>query len=95
LQYPSVLQFDHIVPLLNNDIIKNIGYRYGKTNAQILLRWGIQKGLSVIPKSTTQSRIRENKKIFDFVLDEDSMSKIDALNCNLRFVNPTWFKFSE
>jgi len=90
---PGLPQHDNVVPLLENELIKNIGFKYGKTTAQILLRWGIQIGLSVIPKSTTQSRIRENKKIFDFELDVDSMQKITSLNKNLRFVKPTWFTF--
>jgi len=92
---PGLPQHDNVVPLLENGLIKNIGFNYGKTAAQVLLRWGIQKGLTVIPKSTTQSRIRENRKIFDFELDEESIQKINALNKNLRFVKPIWFTFRE
>jgi len=90
---PGLPQHDNVVPLLENETIKSIGFKHAKTSAQILLRWGIQRGLSVIPKSTTQSRIRENNRIFDFELDEESMQKIMALNKNRRFVQPTWFTY--
>lgn len=53
--------------------------RAGRTAAQVLLRWGIQKGFVVLPKSTREERIRENAAIFDFALDADAMARLDAL----------------
>ncbi len=57
----------------------------GKTPAQIAIRWHVQHGLVVIPKSQHPERIRENADVFDFVLTDDQMRRIDALNEN-RFV---------
>jgi diketogulonate reductase-like aldo/keto reductase len=53
--------------------------RVGRTPAQVLLRWGIQKGFVVLPKSTREERIQENGAIFDFKLDANAMSRLDAL----------------
>ena len=58
---------------------------YHKTPAQIVLRWGLQKGLVLIPKSVHKERILENMDIFDFALDEEAMQTIDALERNQRF----------
>ena len=57
---------------------------HGKTPAQIILRWHIQNGLVVIPKSVTPARIRENKDIFDFELSDDEMRAIEALDAGTR-----------
>jgi diketogulonate reductase-like aldo/keto reductase len=53
--------------------------RVGRTAAQVLLRWGVQKGLVVLPKSTREARIRENAAIFDFALDAEAMARLDTL----------------
>jgi len=47
--------------------------------AQVLLRWGLQQGLVVLPKSTKPARIAENGALFDFTLDDHAMSELDAL----------------
>jgi diketogulonate reductase-like aldo/keto reductase len=52
----------------------------GRSNAQVLLRWGIQHGLVVLPKSTKEERIRENGAVFDFALDATQMAKLDGLD---------------
>ena len=70
--------------LLDNEIIRSIGEKYGKSNAQVILRWNIDIGVVVIPKSVTPSRIRDNINIFDFKLSAEDIAAIDALNMNKR-----------
>jgi diketogulonate reductase-like aldo/keto reductase len=53
--------------------------RVGRTAAQVLLRWGVQKGFVVLPKPTREARIQENAALFDFTLDADAMARLDAL----------------
>ena len=69
---------------LNNSILAKIGEKYGKTTAQIGLRWCIQKGVAVIPKSTREERIISNSRIFDFELTDIDMQLIDELNEDYR-----------
>eukprot|EP00088_Acartia_fossae_P054792 TRINITY_DN6324_c0_g1_i1.p1 TRINITY_DN6324_c0_g1~~TRINITY_DN6324_c0_g1_i1.p1 ORF type:complete len:320 (+),score=53.58 TRINITY_DN6324_c0_g1_i1:37-996(+) len=59
--------------------------------AQVLLRWGIQRGYSVIPKSVTESRVKENFDVFGFELNDEEMKKINSLERNLRFNDPGVF----
>lgn len=70
--------------LLNDPTLVEIGKKYGKTAAQVTLRWHLQNEVIVIPKSVTPSRIKENAEIFDFELTEEEMKKIDSLNKNER-----------
>jgi len=64
--------------------LKPMADKYGKTIAQLLLRWSIQKGNIVLVKSVTPQRIAENFAIFDFEIDAGDMAKLDSLNENLR-----------
>ena len=66
--------------LLNEKIFEDLGKKYGKSNAQIILRWHIQKGYIIFPKSTNEKHIKENCEIFDFELTEDEMKKIDKMD---------------
>lgn len=70
----------------SDDVILNeIGRKYGKTVAQVILRWDLQLGVITIPKSVTDSRIIENADIFDFELSTEDMEAINGLNQNSRF----------
>ncbi|MBQ2661110.1 MAG: aldo/keto reductase [Clostridia bacterium] len=60
--------------------LKEIGDKYGKTSAQVMLRWHIQRGIVVIPKSTHIERMEENFNVFDFELTEEDMSVITTLD---------------
>ena len=69
---------------LNDPVIGEIAAAHRKSPAQVMLRWGIQQGRSVIPKSTNPARIAENLDVFDFDLTEDQLAAIDALDTGRR-----------
>lgn len=78
--------------LLDNALLQEIGEKYGKTAAQIIIRWHLQNGLVVIPKSVTPERIQSNIDVNDFELTSDEMKKVDALNKDERTgTNPEKF----
>lgn len=80
--------------VLQDETIKAIGEKYGKSIAQTIIRWHLQSDHIVIPKSVTPSRIEENANVFDFELTAEDMATIDALNRNERFgSHPDHFKF--
>lgn len=66
--------------LFENPVLKAIGDRYGKTTAQVILRWHIQKGIVVIPKSVHKERMEENLSVFDFSLTDEDMMRISGLD---------------
>jgi 2,5-diketo-D-gluconate reductase A len=66
--------------IFQNALLSGIGSRYGKSAAQTALRWNIQKGNVIIPKSTKKEHMRENLDIFDFALTEAEMAAIDSLD---------------
>lgn len=73
--------------LLDEEILKEIGDKYGKTPAQIALKWNIERGTMVLVKSTNPGRIKENISIFDFDLDDSDMHALTSLDKNTRFSN--------
>ncbi|MDR9855841.1 aldo/keto reductase [Paenibacillus sp. VCA1] len=80
--------------LLDNEVLKNIGAKYGKSTAQVILRWDIQNEIVTIPKSINPKRIVENADIFDFELTAEDMEQINGLNENRRFgADPDNFNF--
>lgn len=68
--------------LFENEALKAIGEKYGKTTAQVILRWHMQRGVVVIPKSTHCERMVENFNVFDFTLSDEDMTAIAALDRN-------------
>ena len=66
--------------LFENEVLKTIGQKYGKTTAQVMLRWHIQRGVIVIPKSVHKERMIENFNVFDFALDENDMNQISQMD---------------
>lgn len=75
--------------LLNNESLKAIADKYNKTVAQVILRWHLQEGFVIIPKSVTPSRIEENFSVFDFELTEDEMNAVRSLDTGKRlFFDP-------
>jgi len=69
---------------LQDPVIGEIAAAHGKSPAQVMLRWGVQQGRSVIPKSTKPARIAENLDVFDFDLSADELAAIDALDTGQR-----------
>jgi diketogulonate reductase-like aldo/keto reductase len=70
--------------LLGNPALESIGTKYGKSPAQVMIRWHLQLGNVVIPKTITPSRIKENFEVFDFRLDNDDMAAIADLETGQR-----------
>lgn len=70
--------------IVRDPVIRALAEKHGKTAAQVTLRWHVQNGIVVIPKSVTPARIKENIDIFDFELDADAMRQIDALRTDVR-----------
>lgn len=70
--------------VLNNDVVKEIADQYSKTAAQVIIRWHLQSGRIVIPKSVTPSRIEENFDVFGFELSNEDIEKIATLDQNVR-----------
>lgn len=73
--------------LINEPVFCRLAEKYGKSNVQVILRWHIQKGHLVIPRSVNPQHIRENIEIFDFSLTNEEMQEIDALDKGRRFFN--------
>ncbi|MGG4482835.1 aldo/keto reductase [Paenibacillus illinoisensis] len=80
--------------LLEHPLLQDIAAKYGKSPAQVILRWDLQNGIVTIPKSVTPQRIRENADLYDFELTADEIEQINGLNENKRFgSDPDNFNF--
>ncbi len=69
--------------LFENEILKEIGQKYGKTTAQVMLRWQLQRGIVVIPKSVHKERMIENLSVFDFELTQTDMEQISKMDTKM------------
>lgn len=91
---PSYLPLGMAQPdesVLVDPVVTKIAAAHGKTAAQTVLRWGVQRGCAVIPKTQTEARLAENLALFDFELGAAEMTAIDALDRNRRFNDPGFF----
>ena len=83
--------------VVKNELLASIGEGYGKTAAQVALRWLTQRGIVAIPKSTHVERMRQNLNIFDFTLTDEEMKRIATLNSHdagtVNFGDPQFVKF--
>lgn len=80
--------------LLEHPLLQDIAAKYGKSPAQVILRWDLHNGIVTIPKSVTPQRIRENADLYDFELTADEIEQINGLNENKRFgSDPDNFNF--
>jgi diketogulonate reductase-like aldo/keto reductase len=75
--------------LIEEPVFRQMAEKYGKTNVQVILRWHIQEGNIIFPKSTNPQHIKDNMDIFDFELSEDEMDKIRNIDKGVRFYNMT------
>ncbi|MBL7960462.1 aldo/keto reductase, partial [bacterium] len=67
---------------LNDPKLEAVAKRYNKSSAQVLIRWALQHGLIVIPKSTQEERIRENADVYDFIISPEDMDLLNSFHCN-------------
>ena len=70
--------------ILDDETLNQIGKEVNKSAAQVVIRWNMQHGVIVIPKSVTPQRIEENINVFDFELTDEQMERIDSLNKDQR-----------
>ncbi|MFV0445350.1 MAG: aldo/keto reductase [Planctomycetaceae bacterium] len=77
--------------LLEHATIQDVSASHGRTPAQVLLRWGVQRGTAVVPKTSRAERLRENLAVFDFTLTDEQMNAISTLNQNRRYNDPGVF----
>ena len=91
LSYLELEMADKTESVLEQDVVKKAAQAHGRTPAQIVLRWGIQRGNAIIPKTSKPERMRENLALFDFALSDDEMQAISDLNMNRRFNDPGHF----
>ncbi|MBO6258654.1 MAG: aldo/keto reductase [Succinivibrio sp.] len=80
--------------LINDPLILKIADKYGKSGAQVLIRWQLQRGVIVLPKSVHAQRIEQNAQVFDFSLDSEDLELIETLNNGQRYgSDPETFDF--
>ena len=91
LSYVSLDMANEKESVLRQEPVLAAASRLNRSPAQIVLRWGIQRGTAVIPKSTNPDRLRENLALFDFELNDAEMDALSALNQNRRFNDPGVF----
>lgn len=81
--------------IIDDERLKEIAEKYGKSVPQVILRWHIQKDIIAIPKSTDRDHIESNIDIFDFELSKEDMDKVDSMNENDRIINPDFAEFDK
>ena len=80
---------------MEDPILTPVAKKHNKTPAQVLLRWGLQKGFVILPKSVTKSRIEENTKLYDFELSEEDMKSLHTTEYSPCTWDPTKAPLSE
>ncbi|XP_030287283.1 uncharacterized protein LOC115590166 [Sparus aurata] len=71
--------------LVTEPVVMEVAKTYERTPAQVLLRWAVQQGVPVLPKSSNPDRIKDNARIFDFTLSDTDMDRLSALDCGHKF----------
>ena len=83
--------------IVKSELLAAIGQKYGKSAAQVALRWLTQRGIVAIPKSSHKERMAQNLNIFDFTLSDDEMAQIAQLNQHdtgiINFGDPQFVKY--
>lgn len=91
LSYFALGMADESESAINTDVVKNIATQHGRTAAQVILRWGVQRGTAIVPKTSKPERMVENISLFDFELSDDQMAAINGLDQHRRFNDPGHF----
>ncbi|EFJ07544.1 hypothetical protein SELMODRAFT_429709 [Selaginella moellendorffii] len=76
--------------VLQSPVVKDLAQKLGKTPAQVALRWGLQRGCSVLPKSTNAERLRSNLQVFDFSIPEEELAKFSSIPQERVLVGRVW-----
>ena len=76
--------------ILRDPVINEIAKAHGKSAAQVIIRWHIQKGFCVVPGSSNPKHIQENIEVFDFELSPEEMARMASLNQEKRYFNMTY-----
>lgn len=84
-EMPKIYENVKIQSLFQHPVITEIAKKHGKSAPQVLLKWSVDRGVAVIPKSVSEERMRENRDLFSWSLDEKDHEAIAGLNQNLRF----------
>jgi alcohol dehydrogenase (NADP+) len=88
---PDIMKMKDEPILIKHPIILKIAEKHDVTPAWVLLAWGLSRGICVIPKSTTPSRIEENLTASDITLDQEDIKEIESLNLDYRFYTGVFF----
>ncbi len=91
LSYFSLGMAEENESVIAEPVVVEIATRLGRTPAQVVLRWGVQRNTAIVPKTSKRERLEENLAIFDFDLSNADMDAISALNRNRRFNDPGHF----
>ena len=91
LSYFSLGMADAGESVIESDVITAIAAKHGRTPAQVVLRWGVQRGTAIVPKTSRPERMVENISLFDFELSGEEMSAISDLDRHRRFNDPGHF----
>lgn len=88
LSYVPLGMAEQTESVLQKKVVQEIAERVDRTPAQVVLRWGVQRGTAIVPKTTRPERLVENISLFDFELTDDEMQAIASLNENRRYNDP-------
>ena len=84
-------QGGEVPPLIKDPLVKELAEKYGKNTGQILLRWGLQRGTSVLAKSVHPDRIKSNLQVFDWALDQEDFERLSKMPLKVRSVDGKMF----
>jgi len=89
--YVAIGMADESDSCMSPQVVKDAAAKHGKSAGQVVLKWGIQRGNTIIPKTAKKERLAENAGLFDWELTAEEMESIDALNKNKRYNTPAEF----
>jgi len=79
---------------LDHPVLKEVAQQVGKTVAQVCLKWNVQRGVAVIPRSQSPKNIKANiEGMFDWILPRDAKAKLDTLDRGYRIISPEWHDY--